>query len=343
MLRVGIIGCGGIIERRHLPGLLELRDSVEIAAMSDISADRVNLLADRAGVGAQHRYTDYREMLAKEALDLAIIATPLSHHDGPVIEAAGRVPTVLVEKPLADNVAAAERMAAACEKGGTQLCVVHNQVFRPAIEAAAALVATGEYGEPFLYRDEMLGASHRPGSGIEPDWRTQRAHGGGGCLIDNAYHCIYIAEHLLGSPVASVQARVKTFTHDYDVEDTALVLLQHKSGALSSIQAGWGIVAGRYVAKRVYEMHASNGSFVFDHEGAPLAVFRPGKEGWETPDLAPERDDDAGYYVFRDRFFAALAAGGPLPVSTADALHVLAVVEAAYSSAKTGSSVDVAA
>ncbi len=47
MLRVGIIGCGGIIERRHLPGLLELRDTVEIKAMSDISAERVDLLAGR--------------------------------------------------------------------------------------------------------------------------------------------------------------------------------------------------------------------------------------------------------------------------------------------------------
>jgi predicted dehydrogenase len=315
---------------------------VEIKAMSDISAERVDLLAGRAGVGAGHRYTDYRELLAKEKLDLVIVATPLAHHDEPVIEAAGRVPAVLVEKPLADNVAVAKRMVSECEKEGTQLSVVHNQVFRPAIEAAASLIDTGEFGNPFLYRDEMLGASHRPGSGIEPGWRTQRAHGGGGCLIDNAYHCIYIAEYLLGSQVESVQARVRTFTHDYDVEDTALVTLQHKGGALSSIQAGWGIVAGRYVAKRVYELHASKGSFVFDHEGAALAVFRPGEEGWETPELAPERDDDAGYYVFRDRFFTALAEGGDPPVSTADALHVLAVVDAAYESAETGATVDVA-
>ena len=343
MLRVGIIGCGGIIERRHLPGLLELSDTVRITAMSDISTQRVALLADRAGVGAEGRYTDYRDLLAQETLDLAIIATPLAYHEGPVTEAAGRVPTLLVEKPLAADVATAERMMAACEREGTQLCVVHNQLFRPAVQTAAALLATGDYGRPFLYRDELLGASHRPGSGTEPNWRTQRVHGGGGCLIDNAYHSIYTAEMLLGAPVTSVQAQTGTFTHDYDVEDTALVIMQHRNGTLSSVQAGWSIASGRYVAQRAYELHASGGSFLFDHQGSALAVFRPGVEGWETPDVPAEREDDAGYYAFRDRFFAALAAGEPLPTSAADAHHVLSVVEAAYKSANSGASAEVAA
>ena len=343
MLRVGIIGCGGIIERRHLPGLLELGDRVRLVAFSDISADRVNLLADRAGVGTEHRYADYRELLDRETLDLAIVATPLAYHEAPVVEAAGRVPVVLVEKPLAHDLATAERMSMACEREGTQLAVVHNQVFRPAVVEAARLLATGEYGKPFLYRDEMLGASHRPGSGTDQDWRTQRGHAGGGCLLDNAYHSIYTAEYLLGSPVGSVQAQTGTFTHDYDVEDTALIVMQHQNGALSSIQAGWSITAGRYVARRVYELHASAGSFLFDHEDAPLAVFRPGQEGWEAPEVAPERGDDAGYYAFRDRFFAALDAGDPLPVGAAEARHALAVVEAAYDSARTGASTAVTA
>ncbi len=343
MLRVGVIGCGGIIERRHLPGLLELGDQVRICALSDISADRVNLLADRAGVAVEHRYTDYHELLDRETLDLAIVATPIAYHEGPAVEAAGRVPVVLIEKPLAHDLATAERISMACEREGTQLGVVHNQIFRPALVEAARLLATGEYGKPFLYRDEMLGASHRPGSGIDQDWRTQRVHAGGGCLIDNAYHSIYMAEHLLGSPVGSVQAQTGTFTHDYDVEDTALLVMQHRNGALSSLQAGWGIAAGRYVAQRVFELHASAGSFVFDRGDAPLAVFRPGQEGCETPEVPPERGDDAGYYAFRDRFFAALAAGDPLPVGAADAYHVLAVVEAAYESARGGAAVAVVA
>ena len=59
--------------------------------------------------------------------------------------------------------------------------------------------------------------------------------------------------------------------------------------------------------------------------------------------MPPEREDDAGYYGFRDRFFAALAAGDPLPVPATDAHHVLSVVEAAYKSANSGASAEVAA
>jgi predicted dehydrogenase len=162
-------------------------------------------------------------LLAREKLDLVIVATPLAHHEGPVIEASGHVPTILVEKPLAADVATVDRMMAACEREGTQLNVVHNQLFRPAIQTAA-LIASGDFGKPFLYRDEMLGASHRPGSGTEPNWRTQRVHGGG-CLIDNAYHSIYTAEKLLGAPLTSVQAQTGTYAHDYDAEDTALVIM----------------------------------------------------------------------------------------------------------------------
>jgi predicted dehydrogenase len=62
----------------------------------------------------------------------------------------------------------------------------------------------------------MLGAGHRPGSG-------------GGFIIGNAYHSIYTAEVLLGAPVMSVQAQTGTYSHDYDVEDTAMVIMQHAS------------------------------------------------------------------------------------------------------------------
>jgi len=341
MLQIGIIGCGGIVERRHLPGLLERADAVRISALSDVSADRVNLLADRARVSVEHRYTDYHELLAREKLDVVIVATPPAYHEAPVVEATGHVPTILVEKPLATDVRRAERMIEAADRTGTRLGVVHNQLYRPAIEAAAEILARGELGMPFLYRDELLGASHRVGAGTELNWRTQRVHAGGGSLLDNGYHCIYLAERLLGQRVTSVQAQMSTFTHDCDVEDTAFVLLRHADGALSSIQSGWSITSGRYTAQRVYELHATEGSIVFDHQGAPLAVFRPGVEGWETPEVSPEREDDFGYYAFRDRFLDALATDAPLPNSAEDSYHVLAVIQAAYTSAQTGAAVHV--
>jgi predicted dehydrogenase len=343
MLRFGFIGCGGIIERRHLPGLLERSDVAEIAAVADVSADRLAVVAEKAGVAPEHRYADAGEMLSKETLDVVIVALPLAFHEAPVIAAAGRVPAILVEKPLAPNVRQAEAMMEACEREGTRLGVVHNQLFRPAVEAAATAIRAGAIGTPFLYRDELLGAGHRVGTGLQPDWRTNMAQGGGGCLIDSGYHSVYTAEHLIGKPVRSVMAQVAAFTHDYDVEDTAIVTMRHDGGALSSIQASWAIVAGRGVAQRVFELHADAGSMRFEDFGERLSVHLPGKPEPDWPGVAAERPDDAGYYAFRDRFLEAVEAGTPLPVTAEDGQRALAIVEAAYESARTGRAVEVGA
>ena len=227
-------------------------------------------------------------------------------------------------------------MKTLCENKGTQLGIVHNQLFRPAVIETSQLLSTGEYGKPFLYRDELWGASHRVGSGHDQNWRTQRSNGGGGCLIDNAYHSIYLAEHLLGAPVLTVQAQVDTFIHDYDVEDTALVIMRHSNGALSTIQSGWSIAAGRYVAGRVFELHSSKASFIFDHGDDPLAVFMADEGTRETPKIHRELEDDAGFFNFRDVFFKALIEGNPMPAQASDGCHVLEVIECAYRSAQTG-------
>ena len=340
MLRVGIIGCGGIIERRHLPGLLELKE-VSIIAMSDVSADRVNNLCEIAKIPPSHRYSNHNDLLNNESLDILIVATPINFHEDPVIAAAGKVPIVLVEKPLTSSLASAERMLEAHERSGTSIHVVHNQIFRPAIEKAMEVISNGDFGNPFLYRDEQLGASHRPGSGKTPDWRTDYSMGGGGCLIDNAYHSIYLAEKLLGSRVKSVNALTDTFTHQYDVEDTAILTMNHHNGGMSSIQASWGIAAGRHVAQKVHELHGTKGSFIFDYNGIPLALFRTNQESFTTLNVKPERSDDAGYYNFRDHFFDAVTKGNSPPVNGMEAYHVLSVVDSAYKSAKTRKTIEI--
>ena len=340
MLNVGIIGAGGIIERRHLPGLLETPDVARVCALSDISAERVDLLAERSGVATDHRYTDYRVLLANEDLDIVVIGTPVAHHEAPVVEAAGRVRAILVEKPIAVDLASTERMVDACRGAGTQLSVVHNQLHRPAVETAKELLDSGELGRPYIYRHEWLGSSHRVGSGAERNWRLKRVHGGGGCMLDYGYHVIYLAEHLLGERVTSVQAQVGTLAHDIDVEDTVFVTMRHENGAFTSFQCGWSIVAGLGAALLVNEIHASGGSIRFDHQGAPVAVIRPGDDDWDTPDVPEERPDDAGFFAFMQGFLSAVEAGAPPPISGEEACHIMAVIDAAYESARTGMAVE---
>ena len=75
MLRAGIIGCGGITERRHGPVLASLKGRVTVIALADLAQERLALMGGKLGVASEHRYTDWEQMLANEALDLVHICT----------------------------------------------------------------------------------------------------------------------------------------------------------------------------------------------------------------------------------------------------------------------------
>ncbi|MDA0333973.1 MAG: Gfo/Idh/MocA family oxidoreductase [bacterium] len=93
MLRAGIIGCGGITERRHGP-VLVAHDGVELVALADVNQQRLQLLGDRHLVPEAARYTDYEKMLAHAELDIVHVCTPHDLHEAPAIAAmeAGGLP-----------------------------------------------------------------------------------------------------------------------------------------------------------------------------------------------------------------------------------------------------------
>ena len=93
MLRVGIVGCGGIAERRHGPVLASLNDRVKIGALADLAQERTELMGGKLGVASEHLYSDWEKMFAQEELDLVHICTPHHLHEPQAIAAmeAGRI------------------------------------------------------------------------------------------------------------------------------------------------------------------------------------------------------------------------------------------------------------
>ena len=85
-IRLGLIGCGGIVQQQHLPTLIEL-DEVEISALADPMEDNLASVGQTTGVHTDQRYTDYRDMLSRENIDAAIIATPHNLHAQQAIDA----------------------------------------------------------------------------------------------------------------------------------------------------------------------------------------------------------------------------------------------------------------
>ncbi len=328
-----IIGCGRVVVDHHIPVWQRLgREAVRHWVLADISYE-CRLGAQMAlGVPNEHSYKDYRAMLLRERPDFVVVSTPHVSHATIVVDCLCAGVPVLVEKPMAATVDAARRMVAAAEREGVPLVVIHNYAARPQAELARRLISEGAIGRPFLFRAEVLGVGWSPGAETyDVDWRSKAGPAGGGCLLDNGYHFVYLAQQYLG-PVASVCARVGTFNHPIDVDDTALALLTHENGATSSVQAAWSMAGD---SQPVNEIYGTGGTMRMETDGT-VAISRAGRE-WERH----HAQGDPGFSnVFRN--FLEVIHGREAPITSGrDGLETLRIVRAAYASSERNAAVDV--
>ena len=145
-LRAGVIGCG--VGSSHAYAYRQVPE-VELVAICDVNPAIFDKVYASAGVerGSVREYTDYKEMLRQEKLDLVSVATPDQYHAEPVTDAAAAgVKGILCEKPLASSLADADRMIEAVERFGTKMLVDHTRNFDEAYLAVRDRVRQGEIG-----------------------------------------------------------------------------------------------------------------------------------------------------------------------------------------------------
>ncbi len=337
MFKLGIIGCGRIVECAHIGALKSLANEVRVVAISDKSKERLEVVSKLPALGDVQGYDDYQKMLKEEKLDFVDIAVPHFLHKEILIASAQAGVNIIIEKPLATTLEEADRMLEAVEENRVNLCVLHNYRYNLSTAKALELIKEGRIGKPFLIRSEGLGGSHWSGArGYDPDWRTKSAKSGGGCLLDNGYHNIYLAREMMQSPVKSVYARVGTFVQDINVDDTAVLLLNHESGGTSNIQVSWSVKAGGVTAN---EVHGDKGSISFSRENRPLSLFSNRTGQWEYPELK-EGFENSFAGLMHD-CFEAVRKGRPMPTDGREARRNLEIIRAAYESAKTGKVIEV--
>ncbi len=336
-LRVGIIGCGRIVEEGHARAFRDHSDRAEVVALADSSPERLRVVGELLDVPQEERFADYKEMLTQMELDWVDLALPHFLHEEVTVYAAEQGVDILSEKPLSTSLESVDRILKAVEENGVRLGVYHNYKWMPAFAKAKELIEEGRIGQPFLIRFEYLGGSHYPGAqGYDPDWRIKAARAGGGCLLDNGYHYCYLAEWLMGSPVESVYGRVGTFVQQQDVDDLALLLLSHANGTISSIQFSWAI---KSEGQRASELYGTEGTLRFQRGDQPLALYENQVGEWVYPEVDAEAHSFSGLLK---EFLTAFQTGGPLPVSGKEARHNLAIVMAGYESNQRGMPVSVA-
>ena len=329
-VRLGLIGCGGIVRLSHAPGYQAIPELVQVTALADPVGDNLERLGETLAVPPERRYADYREMLERAELDAVTIATPHHMHAAQAMFAAATGVAVVSEKPMAISVEQAEEVLAAVRRHGVPYAVVHNFLFTPGMERTRALLAEGAVGTPFFGRAKSL--FNKTDDQADPNtvWRASLA-AGGGAINDTAYHEIYLLETLVGSPVRYVEARVATQHFAFDVDDLALLLLEHANGALSTVATSWCVPGGDAgESANLAEVHGPAGGVRVMRRGRGLWHFARSTRQWQEVALAPQPAwAESGHGRYFAATFDALARGAPPPIGGELALHNLRIIAAA--------------
>lgn len=352
-LRTAILGCGKVAHL-HAAALANLEES-EFVAACDNDGQRANTFASRYGVTA---FTDCAEMIARSSAEVVVVCTPHPLHAAGAIQAIESGAHVLVEKPLASNVADCDAMIASAQRRGVKLgAVSQRRFFEPVLRMKKAIDA-GRIGAPILGTVAMFSWRDEAYYRSDP-WRGKWDTEGGGVLINQSPHHIDILHWLMG-PVEEVVARWANLNHPYiEVEDTALAILRFRNGALGSITVSVSQKPGLYTKIHI---HGSNGASVGAQTDSGATFIAGMSEVAEPPlndvwTIAGEeqmldtyRADDrvafatieptSHYHVLQDRDFLRAVIDNRDPSVTAEeGRKVVEIIEAIYRSGREGTPV----
>ena len=240
-VRLALFGAGGI-GARHLQ-IADEEPECEIVAV----ADPMDAPVAAAGHHPARHYRDFRELLAREAIDGAIVATPNATHAEIGIACAERGLPVLVEKPITDTVASARALLDAVARHAVPLAVGHHRRFDPAIGIAREVIESGGIGR--LVAVECLWAMRKHDAYFDTQWRRTRP--GGGTALINLIHDVDLLRHLCGE-VTRVYAEGGAQMRGLGVEDTVAITVRFTNGAVGTLLAsdaapspwGWELGTG---------------------------------------------------------------------------------------------------
>lgn len=224
-VRWGLIGCGDIARKRVAPALRDLPNGEFVAASRAQAAAAEGFARE---FGARKWHQGWQALLQDAEIDAVYIATPVFLHEAMTVAAAQAGKHVLCEKPMALNLAACDKMIAACRANHVKLGIAYYRHFYPAIIRIKELIAAGEIGE-VVYVQMNAFEYFNPQPGEPRYWFLEKDKAGGGPMFDFGCHRIEVLLHLFGE-VESVQGFVSNMLFEREVEDTATAFFRFAAG-----------------------------------------------------------------------------------------------------------------
>ena len=231
-IRFALVGCGRIA-RNHVAALAAHAERAELVALADKQPEAIErLVGQQPALVALPRFDSLHALLADCDADVIVLATPSGLHSRQAIEAGQAGRHVLCEKPMATKWDEGMAMVRACREAGVKLFVVKQNRLNPTLQALKRAIEQHRFGRIAMVVVNVFWT--RPQSYYdEARWRG-RWDMDGGAFMNQASHYVDMVDWLVG-PVDNVHAYTATLGRDIEAEDSGVMSLRLRSGALASI------------------------------------------------------------------------------------------------------------
>lgn len=251
-VKIGIIGCGGIANGKHMPGLSKV-DGAQMVAFCDIIPERAQKAAKEFGVADAKVYTDYKELLKDEEIEVIHVCTPNLSHGFITIDALESGKHVMCEKPMAKTAQDARKMLEVAKKTGKKLTVGYQNRFRSDSLYLKAACERGDLGDVYFAKAHAIRRRAVPTWGVFLNEEEQ----GGGPLIDIGTHALdltlwemnnYKVKSVMGNVYKAWEGRTSEANawgpwdqEEYTVEDSAFGFITMEDGATVILESSWAL------------------------------------------------------------------------------------------------------
>jgi len=259
IVNVGIIGCGGIANGKHMPSLHQI-PNVRMVAFCDIIPEKAEKAAKEYGVEGAKVYTDYKELLKDETIEVVHVLTPNKEHADITVDALHAGKHVMCEKPMAKTAEDARRMVAAAKETGKKLTIGYQHRQKVPAQYAKEYIETGALGEIYYANCYAVRRRGTPNWGVFLNEEEQ----GGGPIIDIATHSLDLTLYLMNNyePQMVVGKTHKKLEHpeagniwgdngvsDTPLEEAACAMIVMKNGATIMLETSWALNTAEPIAE----------------------------------------------------------------------------------------------
>lgn len=352
IVKIGIIGCGGIANGKHMPSLKKIKN-VQMVAFCDIIEERAVKAAEEYGVEGAKVYTDYKELLKDRDIEVVHVCTPNRSHAFISIDAMEAGKHVMCEKPMAKTYKEAKEMLDASERTGMKLTIGYQSRWMADSLYLKKMCEDGELGE--IYYGKAIALRRR----AVPTWGVflNEYEQGGGPLIDIGTHALdltlwmmdnYKPKMVVGTTFEKLknQKDCGNAWGDWDpkkftVEDAAFGFIVMENGATIMLESSWALNIRNPKEAITMICGTEGGADMFD--GLNINFIKNGRQCILKPDLTAggvafyDGDGDEDPSVLEARAWLDAVVNDHEPRTKASqALVVTQILEAIYESAKTG-------